>query len=150
MFIRVNATDVRPHLTELLGQVEHAGKRVIIARHGKPVGVLVSMADFNRIWEHENEELYGPKHPATGRPMGATWVRATGWKPGMTVRWNEHGAELAGDDSGGNDTGGDDAPAGDGQAADAREGTVAIATAAGSQPQTGRRRRFWQRLRARD
>ncbi len=93
MFIRVNVTDVRPRLTALLGQVEHAGQRVVIARHGTPVAVIVSMADFARISTKEDEELYGPVNPETGRRRGIAWVRKTGWKPARGKKGAERVAE---------------------------------------------------------
>ncbi len=82
MYLRVNTTQVRPRLTELLGRVEHGGEQVIIARHGKAVAVLVSMADWKRICDAEDEELYGPVNPETGRRRGGL-VRALGLVKGM-------------------------------------------------------------------
>lgn len=70
MVLRVNVTDLRPRLTALLGAVEHGGKKVVIAKHGKPVAVLVSMKDFRRVWSAEDEALYGPINPETGRRRG--------------------------------------------------------------------------------
>ncbi|MCP5039047.1 MAG: type II toxin-antitoxin system Phd/YefM family antitoxin [Rhodobacteraceae bacterium] len=84
--VRANMGQVRRHLALLIARVEHHGTKIILRRHGKPVAAIVSMDDFHRIWEIEDEEILGPRDPDTGRRMGAQWVRETGWKPeGRTV-----------------------------------------------------------------
>ncbi len=70
MVIKVKLTDVRPHLSELIGQVEFGGKKVIIERFGRPTVALVSMDDLKRIWVEEDKERSGPVNPETGRRRG--------------------------------------------------------------------------------
>ena len=70
MEFRVHTTQVRPRLTELFGRVLYRGEKVIILRHGKPIAALVSMADLNRIWEKEDDALYGPRDAISGRRRG--------------------------------------------------------------------------------
>lgn len=85
MLIRVKSTDIRARLTALLGAVEHGGQKVILLRHGKEVAALVSMADLKRIWEAEDEELYGPRDAKTGRRRGRALIllrSVTGWRRG--------------------------------------------------------------------
>ena len=92
MVIRVNITDLRPHLSKYIGMAEHGGKKVIIARHGKPAAALVSMADFRRIWKNEDEELYGPIDPVTGRRRGG--LRLSGMLERGLARLRRHGKTL--------------------------------------------------------
>ncbi|NKW72101.1 type II toxin-antitoxin system Phd/YefM family antitoxin [Rhodobacteraceae bacterium R_SAG10] len=92
MVIRVNITDVRPQLSRLVGMAEHVGKKVIIARHGKPVAALVSMADFYRIWKDEDEELYGPVDPVSGRRRGG--LRLSGMLERGLARLRHQGKTL--------------------------------------------------------
>ncbi len=81
---RVNVTDLRPRLTELLARVEHGGDKVVVTRYGKSVAVLVSMEDFKRVWDAEEEHLLGPVNPETGRRRGGVLrmsdaLRGRGW-----------------------------------------------------------------------
>jgi len=70
MVTKVKLTDVRPHLSELIGKVEFGGEKVIIERFGVPTAALVSMADLGRIWQEEADEIAGPVDPASGRRSG--------------------------------------------------------------------------------
>ncbi len=70
MIFKVNITDVRPHLSELIGKVQHGEKKVVIERYGQQVAALVSMADLARIWKAEADEIAGPVDPETGRRRG--------------------------------------------------------------------------------
>ncbi len=53
----VNLSDVRPNLTELLRRVRMYNTKVIIYSHDKKVAALVSIKDYERIWEAEEEDL---------------------------------------------------------------------------------------------
>ena len=66
MVLKVNITDVRPHLSELIGNVEHGGKQVIIERYGQQVAALVSMGDLGRIWNAEADEIATAVNLRTG------------------------------------------------------------------------------------
>ena len=71
MEIRVKLTDVRPHLSELIGQVEFGGKKIVIERFGRPTAALVSMADLKRIREAEEDKIAEPVDPVTGSHLGS-------------------------------------------------------------------------------
>jgi prevent-host-death family protein len=45
----VNFTEARSHLSELVNQVAREETRVVIEKHGVPVGVIVSPRDFRRL-----------------------------------------------------------------------------------------------------
>jgi len=81
MLTRISLTAFRREMTRLLPDVIAGRTRVIVWRHGKPIAALVSMADFDRVWSWEDEDLLGPKDPETGRRQGIQWVRETGWRP---------------------------------------------------------------------
>lgn len=95
---RVSMTQLRPHLREVVAVAGTHGTRFLITHHGRQVAALVPVADFWRIWEDEELELYGPKNPETGRRPGGQWVAATGWKKGMAVRWTEAGPMVLKDE----------------------------------------------------
>lgn len=86
MIRRVQVTDVRPQLTQLLGRVENGSEKLLLTRYGKPVAALVSMADFDRVWDAEEEELYGPRDPKTGRRPGPI-LRASAALKGRGWNW---------------------------------------------------------------
>ena len=77
MVIHVNMTDVRPHLSELIGKAEHGQDRIVFLRFGQRVAALVSMADLARIEEAIDEETLGPRDPETGRRPGNALIRAS-------------------------------------------------------------------------
>ena len=82
--IEVTVSEARERLAELLGQVEHASEQVTITRHGKPVAVIVPMADLafmesaedafwlRRLEEREAEPGYDPN---AGIPMEEVFAR---------------------------------------------------------------------------
>jgi prevent-host-death family protein len=45
----VAAGEARDRLTELVDRARYMGERIIITRHGKPLAVLVGMADLDRL-----------------------------------------------------------------------------------------------------
>ena len=71
--IEVTVSEVRDKLADLLGKVQHGEEVVHIQRHGKPVAVMVSAAEFEFLerceglyWAREVERLqaepdYDPK-----------------------------------------------------------------------------------------
>lgn len=81
MLKRVDLGQFRAQLSRLVSSVEQREQRVILWRHGAPVAALVSLEDFDRLWSWEDEEIFGPKDEETGRPMGMSWVKRTGWTP---------------------------------------------------------------------
>ena len=86
MIERVNTADIRRDLSELLGRVGETNQKVIICRYGKPIGALVSMPDFWRIWDDEDEERSGPINPESGRRQGSL-IRADDPYGSAPDRW---------------------------------------------------------------
>lgn len=81
LIMRVPLKQLRAHLTELVAHAEHHNAKIILTRHGKRVAAIVSMKDYHRVWDAEEEELFGPRDAKGGKRPGGGWVRATGWKP---------------------------------------------------------------------
>ncbi|KAJ56144.1 hypothetical protein ACMU_10335 [Actibacterium mucosum KCTC 23349] len=83
----IRLTDLRPHLTTCLKRVER-GEKLILRRHGKPVAALVNMADYARVWDAEEDALFGPIDPATGRrPGGVMKLSGTGVAEKLRQFW---------------------------------------------------------------
>lgn len=68
--------DVKAHLSEVVDQAEHRGKKILILRHGKPAAAIV------------------PVSIARGRPRGAFMGPDEAER-----RLDELAAEMAGDES---------------------------------------------------
>ena len=66
MEIRVSMTDIRPHLSELLGRVEFGGEKVVIEKFGVPTAALVTMDDLSKIYKLEADEIAQRLSPRTG------------------------------------------------------------------------------------
>ncbi|MGR3660972.1 MAG: type II toxin-antitoxin system Phd/YefM family antitoxin [Paracoccaceae bacterium] len=81
MFLTVTSTELRKNLAEQLREVEISDRKVIIERNGKKVGVLVSMKDFERVWQAEGDAISGPVNPASGRRRGGLI------RPGEMADW---------------------------------------------------------------
>lgn len=45
----VTATQAKDQLSALLERTQNAGERIVIEKHGKPAGVLVSIEDLRRL-----------------------------------------------------------------------------------------------------
>ena len=93
LILYVNLREVRPRLSELIARANHHGSKVQIRSHGKKVAALVSMEDYERIWEYEMLERFGPRDPVTGRPKGMRWVEEHNWTPG--TYWGPEMREFA-------------------------------------------------------
>lgn len=52
----VSATEAKKHFSELLNKVTTQRGSITIERHGKPVVVLVSIADLERLEELEKQQ----------------------------------------------------------------------------------------------
>ncbi|MFT6452629.1 MAG: PHD/YefM family antitoxin component YafN of YafNO toxin-antitoxin module [Halocynthiibacter sp.] len=74
MIHRVNMTRIRPMLSAYMGVVQNANHSVMIERHGKTIGAIVSMKDFERIQEKIYDELDGPIDPVDGRRPGRSLI----------------------------------------------------------------------------
>jgi len=49
MPIRVGVHEAKTHFSEYLNRAAYRGERIVVERHGKPVGALVSVADLQRL-----------------------------------------------------------------------------------------------------
>ncbi len=88
---RVSMTKLRPHLREVIEAIHAHNSKFLITHHGHQVAAIVSIQDFWRIWEDEDLDLLGPKHPQTGKRPGPIWVRESGWQRHLAVEWTEAG-----------------------------------------------------------
>jgi prevent-host-death family protein len=52
----ISATDLREHVSDHLGRVQHANERVVIVKNGKPYAALVSFSDL-RFFEALEDKL---------------------------------------------------------------------------------------------
>lgn len=52
--ITQSVSETRENLSDLLSKVQHAGERVLIHRHGKPVAVIVSADEHAFLEDCEN------------------------------------------------------------------------------------------------
>lgn len=57
--LQVSVTDARGQLADLVNRVAYTGEQVTLTRHGRPVAVLVSVADAERA-----RGLFGEEPPA--------------------------------------------------------------------------------------
>lgn len=49
MATRVGVHEAKTHFSEYLNRAAYRGERIVVERHGKPVGALVSVADLRRL-----------------------------------------------------------------------------------------------------
>lgn len=63
----VTATEAKDHLSALLERTRRAGERIVIEKHGKPAGVLVSIEDLRRL-----ERLDALENAAIARPLAGS------------------------------------------------------------------------------
>jgi prevent-host-death family protein len=63
----VTATQAKDQLSTLLERTRSAGERIVIEKHGKPAGVLVSIDDLRRL-----ERLDELEHAAVARPLAGS------------------------------------------------------------------------------
>ena len=63
----VTATQAKDQLSALLERTRSAGERIVIEKHGKPAGVLVSIEDLRRL-----ERLDVLEHAAIIRPLAGS------------------------------------------------------------------------------
>jgi prevent-host-death family protein len=60
---KLSLAEAKAHISELVDQAEHKGKRTIILRHGKPAAAIVPV------------DVATPRTPPVTRSMGATEAR---------------------------------------------------------------------------
>jgi prevent-host-death family protein len=63
----VTATQAKDQLSALLERTRSGGERIVIEKHGKPAGVLVSIDDLHRL-----ERLDELEHAAVARPLAGS------------------------------------------------------------------------------
>ncbi len=63
----VTATQAKDQLSALLERTRNSGERIVIEKHGKPAGVLVSIDDLRRL-----ERLDSLEHAAIARPLAGS------------------------------------------------------------------------------
>jgi prevent-host-death family protein len=63
----VTATQAKDQLSALLERTRSAGERIVIEKHGKPAGVLVSIDDLRRL-----ERLDSMERAASARPLAGS------------------------------------------------------------------------------
>ena len=75
--VEISSTDVRNHLTEIMYDVIRLGGRVMILKHGKPVGALVSVKDLEEVLEKRRvkKPTIGRKEKSRGRKKCASKKR---------------------------------------------------------------------------
>jgi prevent-host-death family protein len=52
--IRTNLSEARDNLSDLVNRVGYGQERIMLERHGKPVAVIVSLEDINRLEAFED------------------------------------------------------------------------------------------------
>ncbi len=63
----VTATQAKDQLSALLERTRGAGERIVIEKHGKPAGALVSIEDLKRL-----ERLDALERSAVARPLAGS------------------------------------------------------------------------------
>ncbi|WP_367998686.1 type II toxin-antitoxin system Phd/YefM family antitoxin [Shimia thalassica] len=56
--MNLTISEARAHLGQLCTRAQDPRQPIILTRHGKPIAALVSMAEVQRIWEHEVKSLH--------------------------------------------------------------------------------------------
>ncbi len=84
----VTATQAKDQLSALLERTRGAGERIVIEKHGRPAGVLVSIEDLHRL-----ERLDALENAAVARPLTGSVLQyldpfelATEWKVDAEVQ----------------------------------------------------------------
>ncbi len=67
---RISAAQAKAHLSELMAQVAYGGEHYVIERRGKPLAVLVSLDDLERLQR---------ERATSARPQGALAI-AGAWR----------------------------------------------------------------------
>ena len=87
--IEVTVSEMREHLADLLGKVQHSGEDVTIVKHGKPVAVMISVEAMAYYEALEDAEL---------SKMVAEIYADPGYDPKDVVPHEEVWAELLAED----------------------------------------------------
>ena len=55
----VTVTQARAEFAELMNRAAYGGERIVVTRHGRPIGALVSAADLERLQQLDREREPG-------------------------------------------------------------------------------------------
>ncbi|WP_193746449.1 type II toxin-antitoxin system Phd/YefM family antitoxin [Ruegeria sp. ANG-R] len=64
--MRCTISQARTQLGELVTLTQDPRAVIVLTRYGKPLAALVSMTEAERIWDLQDDELVGHKHPLSG------------------------------------------------------------------------------------
>ncbi len=53
--LHITTSKAREELAELVNRVAYAGERVVFTRHGKDMAALISIADFKKLTEKQQD-----------------------------------------------------------------------------------------------
>ncbi len=86
--MRLTISQARARLGELATLSQDPRQVIVLTRHGKPMAALVSMAEAERIWDLQDDERVGRKHPLSG--LRGWWSKGRGiegMEPGPDGRY---------------------------------------------------------------
>ena len=93
--MEITVTDARCQLGHLVTRAQDPWQRIILTHHGRPVAALMSMEEAERIWQLQNDRLYGPRNPLTGVRWGQGKARDMVFgKNGRLVTWREAALQV--------------------------------------------------------
>jgi prevent-host-death family protein len=85
MSTRVGVHEAKTHFSEYLNRAAYRGERIVVERHGKPVGALVSVADLRRL---EASDGGGGEGGAAGEAARQGRFRRLLEEAGLVVQWS--------------------------------------------------------------
>lgn len=78
--MRLTISQARARLGELVTLTQDPRQVIVLTRYGKPLAALVSMTEAERIWDLQDDDRIGRKHPLSG--LRGWWSKGRGI-PGM-------------------------------------------------------------------
>ncbi len=78
--MRCSISQARTRLGELVTRAQDPRQVIVLTRHGKPLAALVSISEAERIWDLQDDDTLGRKHPLSG--LRGWWSKGRGI-PGM-------------------------------------------------------------------
>ncbi len=78
--MRLTISQARARLGELVTLSQDPRQVIVLTRYGKPLAALVSIAEAERIWQLQDDQMVGRKHPLSG--LRGWWSKGRGI-PGM-------------------------------------------------------------------
>lgn len=86
--MRLTISQARARLGELATLSQDPRQVIVLTRYGKPLAALVSMAEAERIWDLQDDERVGRRHPLSG--LRGWWSKGrgiAGMEPGPDGRY---------------------------------------------------------------